>query len=125
MADNDWGVLKTVDLVLQPREVVVGGWNILQTVDIVVSPSEEVVGGWNVLQTVDVVVFPLGEAPPPTCDVDADCPTGYECIKGKCVKIKPEPDGEIPWAWLAAGAVGIGGIVLLTGGKKPVGKKKT
>ena len=113
-----WKVLKTVDVTLVPSEEVIGGWKILQTIDIVVSPSEEVVGGWKVLQTIDVVVYPQGEAPPPTCTADSDCPAGYICVDGKCVK--KEGDGEVPWPWIAAGAAGIGGIALLTSGKKPV-----
>ena len=122
---SGWGILKTVDITLSPSDSVVGGWKILKTVDVVLSPSDIVVGGWKVLKTIEIVILPSGEPPPPTCAVDADCAAGYECVDGKCVKIKPEPDGEIPWAWIAAGAVGVGGIVLLTGGKKPVGKKKT
>jgi len=34
-------------------------------------------------------------------------------------------EGDIPWPWIAAGAVGIGGIALLTGKGKTTGKKKT
>jgi len=78
-------------------------------------------GGWILAVTKTAIIKP--PTVPSRCSTDADCAAGYECVDGKCVKKKVE--GEVPWAWIAAGAVGIGGIVLLTGGKKPVGKKKT
>ncbi len=34
---------------------------------------------------IETWMFP--EQPPPACRVDADCPTGYECIEGVCVPI--------------------------------------
>ena len=118
-----WNLLKTMEVTLSPSVEEVAGWNLLKTMEVTLSPSVEEVAGWNLLKTIEVTLLPSGEPPPPTCDVDADCPTGYECVDGKCVKKKVE--GEVPWAWIAAGAVGVGGILLLTSGKKPVGKKKT
>jgi len=118
-----WNLLKTMEVTLFPSVEEVAGWNLLKTITVTLSPSTEEVAGWNLLKTIEVTVLPSGEVPPPACTVDADCPEGYECVGGKCVKKKVE--GEVPWAWIAAGAVGIGGIVLLTGGKKPAGKKKT
>ena len=37
--------------------------------------------------------------PPPTvCSIDADCPTGYECIDGVCVRIPPPPVCRLQFA---------------------------
>lgn len=137
MADNDWKVLRTIDVTLAPSEEMVGGWKVLRTIDVTLvpseemiggwkvlgtidvtlTPSEEIVGGWKVLKTIDVVLMPPGL--PPVCGTDADCPLGYKCVNGKCVKKEPS---EVPWPWIAAGALAAGGVVLLTGKEKP--KKK-
>ena len=119
MADWIEAATRTADI--EPG--ITGGWEEVATRTADIEPG--ITGGWEEVATKTAIIKPSGEPPPPACTVDADCPTGYECIKGKCVKIKPEPDGEIPWPWIAAGAVGVGGILLLTGGKKPVGKKKS
>jgi len=47
------------------------------------------------------------------CTIDADCPEGYVCKDGKCVK------KAFPWEWLAiGGAVVAGSIMILTGMRK-------
>lgn len=112
-----WRVLKTVDVTLAPSEVMVGGWRVLKTVDITLTPSEEMIGGWKVLKTIDVVLTPPGV---PVCKTDADCPTGYKCVGGKCVKKPVPPPSEVPWGWIGAGAAAAGGVLLLA---KPTKKK--
>jgi len=38
-------------------------------------------------------------SPPPTlCSIDADCPAGYECINGICVRIPPPPPCDLGFA---------------------------
>ena len=41
--------------------------------------------------------------PPVVCSVDADCPEGYVCQNGVCVK----KEEEIPWALLGIGALAL------------------
>lgn len=36
---------------------------------------------------------------PPECATDADCPTGYVCIEGKCVLITPTPAVKLELEW--------------------------
>ena len=136
-----WSVLKTIDVNLGPSEVIVGGWNVLKTVDITLAPSEVVVGGWNVLKTVDITLAPKSavEFKCPycgqvfatqalldahiasahgggACSVDADCPAGYVCKSGKCVK-KEETD----WTTIAiVGLIGLAVVVIAT----TIGRKK-
>lgn len=72
--------------------------------------------GWIKVAEVNVVVSP---PVPPVCVTDADCPAGYICVNGKCVKKPIPPPSEVPWGWIAAGAAGVGGALLLTEKKKP------
>ena len=51
--------------------------------------------------------------PPIACSIDADCPDGYECVAGKCIKKKGLPD------WLVPVAI-VGAAILLA----PKGKAK-
>jgi len=79
-----------------------GGW-------IEVDSKEETIGvglagGWVMVDSGSVVVSTESIVPPPP-------PT--------------PPSGEITWPWIAAGAVGVGGVLLLTGKGKTTGKKKT
>jgi len=119
-----WNLLKTMTVTLNPSAEEVAGWNMLKTITVTLSPSVEEVAGWNLLKTIDITLTPSGI--PSECRVDSDCPTGYKCVNGKCVKMEENgEEGDIPWPWIAAGAVGIGGIALLTGKGKTTGKKKT
>lgn len=112
-----WNMLKTITVTLTPSAEVVAGWNLLKTITVTLTPSEEEVAGWNMLKTITVTLAPAGV--PPVCVTDADCPAGYICVNGKCVKKPVPPPSEVPWGWIAAGAVGVGGVVLLTEKKKP------
>lgn len=57
-----------------------------------------------------------GTAPPPgqTCSIDADCPEGYVCKAGVCVKKSAIPDWLLP-----ALAIGAGVLLLVSGKKSP------
>ena len=91
-------------------------WAVLKTVDVILGPSEEVVGGWKVLKTVDVILYPKGYIP--ECETDADCPPGYKCVNGECVK--EEVEGEFPWQWLVIGGLGVASVILLMPQKEKV-----
>lgn len=56
-----------------------------------------------------------GGGGPVTCSIDADCPAGYTCQDGVCVKT-----GETPWTWIAAGALAL--ALLLPGKRAKKGK---
>ena len=107
-------ILDDTETVTLPLEV--GGWVLAATKTGAIKPC--LVGGWVLAATKTAIIRPPGLPP---CQTDTDCPTGYKCVGGKCVK--EEVEKEIPWGWIAAGAVGAGGVVLLTGKEKP--KKKT
>lgn len=59
---------------------------------------------------------------PPTCAIDADCPLGYKCVNGKCVKITPTK--KFPWEWVVAGGLGLAALILLASKKEEEIKKK-
>ena len=79
-----------------------GGWINVAEVSAIATPGH--VGGWIDVAMLSMRLSPPSPIPPPP---------------------PPPPSGEVPWPLIAAGAVGVGGILLLTGKKKPVGKKKT
>jgi len=66
----------------------------------------EAPSGWIEVESFGVSLL-TAEAPPPPCETDADCPEGYICKNGQCVKGKVVPS----WAFIAGGT-GIG----MTGG---------
>jgi hypothetical protein len=55
---------------------------------------------------------------PPVCETDTDCPEGYVCRGGKCVK-----EGAFPWQWLLIGGMAITGVLLLIPKPKKAVKK--
>ena len=108
-----------------------GGWNLLKSIDITLKPPEAI-GGWHLLKTIDVTLTPIGvpPPPPPECETDADCPADKPfCVDGKCVEWRVDadcPEGYIcrdgkcvkkevpfPWQWLAIGGAAILGVILL------------
>ncbi len=95
-----------------------GGWVLADTKTGTIEIGA--VGGWVKTDTKTAIIRPPGLPP---CQTDADCPAGEVCVNGKCVEKPVPPPSEVPWGWIAAGAVGAGGVVLLTGKEKP--KKRT
>ncbi len=92
-----------------------GGW--IEIAGVNATATVGYPGGWIKVAEVSAVASPPGLPP---CQTDADCPAGYVCVNGKCVK---KPPSEVPWGWIAAGTAVAGGVVLLTGKEKP--KKRT
>lgn len=60
---------------------------------------------------------PPPEPPPEVCSTDADCPEGYECRNGKCVK---KEEKVAWWAWL----IPAGLAVVALSGRKPKKKRE-
>lgn len=73
---------------------------------------------WHVDATETRYVALAEAPPPPLCVTDADCPSGYVCRNGICVK--KEEKKEKLWMWAAIGALAATAIgVMVLGGKKP------
>lgn len=94
---------------------IAGGWsNPLAEMSIPLEPSEVIIGGWK-----QVAAMTTGLTPPTIeCSTDADCPEGYVCVNGMCVK----KEAGLPWVPFAVGgAAAVGIIIYAVSGKK--GKK--
>ena len=112
-----WKLLDTKWVTLAPSEEEIAGWKLLDTKFVTLVPSTEEISGWKLLKTESVTLKPHGL--PSVCTVDADCPPGYKCVNGKCVK--EEEEKPFAWEWVLAGVLGVGGLILLI----PKKKKKT
>lgn len=108
-----WKKLSSIMITIVPTAV----WKKLDSGTITVSSTISV---WKKLATSSLTIKPSIPVPPPipppvpnTCSVDSDCPEGYVCENGKCVKKETESNWLIP-------ALVAGGLVLMTtmGGKK-------
>jgi len=135
---GDWQLVATKTFTIQPSTT--GDWQLLATKTFTIQPS--ITGDWQLLVTKTFTVTPEGFIP--TCSVDsdcsadkpycvggvcvecrndADCPEGYVCKGGKCVK----KEAAFPWGWiLAIGAI-IAAIALWPTKKpteKPTEKKE-
>jgi len=113
-----WYLLDTKHITLTPSEVEVKDWFLLDTKTVTLIPSEEEVAGWFLLDEKVVTLTPTGVPPIPPippiyCTVDADCPPGYVCKDGVCVK--KEDYGLLVLAGLVAA-----GVVLAPKEKKKV-----
>jgi hypothetical protein len=115
---TDWGLLDTKIVTLTPSEEEVAEWGLLDTKIVTLTPSEEEIADWGLLDTKIVILTPKGAA----CQVDSDCPEGYICKDGVCVKA--EEAGAFPWGLLAAGGLGAAALVLLIPKEKPEEKPK-
>jgi len=78
---------------------------------------------WKKLHEIDLTIRVTGvpepppngeepEPPPTLCTIDADCPEGYVCVDGVCVKEKKFP-------WLPAALIGGGAIIAIAAISKP------
>ena len=122
MAFDPWSYNKNKDCYIDVNEaknpacgVEVAGWKLLDTVTVTLAPLGGEVAGWKLLDTMRVTLAP----PEISCSVDADCPEGYVCRDGKCVK-----KTAFPWQWLAIGGAFITGVILLIPRPKKAVKKK-
>jgi hypothetical protein len=109
---GNWYPVDTIDVTLIPGEAV-AGWYPVDTIDVTLIPGEAV-AGWYPVDTIDVTLKP----PSVSCKIDADCPSGYKCVDGKCVK----EGKEFPWEWIliGGGTALVGGVVI----SEKAGKKK-
>lgn len=81
------------------------------------------VPGMELLDSKIINLIPGEPGEPPECEIAADCPEGYECVKGKCVwKEIPEPEPPEK-KFPIAGAVAIAGGVGLLVADQAKGKK--
>ena len=110
-----WKQLDSGIITVTPTAV----WKKLDSGIITVTPT--LLAEWKKLGSYTLTVKPTVEPPPPpppvpeTCSVDADCPEGYVCKDGKCVKT------EIDWLPIALIGGGVGLMAL--SGKKPRRKR--
>lgn len=128
MADNDWATVAEItpttilgivggwsdplaEISAPMTPGVFGGWSDpLAEMSASVAPSEVIIEGWK--QVAEITV----ELRPPTmeCLTDADCPEGYVCVGGVCVK----KEAEFPWMGFAVGGAALVGIVLIISGRR-------
>jgi hypothetical protein len=133
MAVDSWALVATLTITLIPGEEEVAGWKNVATLTITLIPGEEEVAGWALLRTITVTLAPgTGEVaqwklvdtktitliiPTITCSIDADCPEGYLCMDGVCIK----KEAGFPWAALGIAGAAIAGTILIISGRR---KKK-
>jgi len=98
-----WVEIGSLEFTLTPP--VLGGWVEIGSIEFTLTPP--VTGGWEEIGEMEFELIPEGFIP--TCSVDADCPEGYVCKDGKCVK----KEAVFPWKWLAIAGAAIAGVILL------------
>ena len=138
MAAGDWSpVLAEYVIALQPSGV--GGWTSPPLAEFVITLAPSEVGGWTSPPLAEFVITltpseaegwttpPLAEyvvtlAPEgtQTCSIDADCPEGYVCENGYCVK----EGGNIAPVILGVVGVVAGAALVVSLAKKKEAKEK-
>lgn len=92
-------------------QAIAGGWsNPLAEISTSLEPSEVIIGGWKRVATIKATLIP----PTIECSTNADCPEGYVCVNGMCVK----KGAGLPLAPLALGGAAAVGIILISSRKK-------
>lgn len=90
---------------------IAGGWsNPLAEMTVAITPSEVIIGGWKRVASLMATLSP----PTMECSVDSDCPEGYVCVNGRCIK----KEAGVPWVLPAAGVAVAAGIIIYAGSKK-------
>lgn len=119
--DIIWGgwsnPLAQATLPLVPSETIIAGWKKLHYLEVSLEPSDIIFAGWK--RVAQTTVALLG--PALACSTDSDCPEGYVCINGECVR-KGTGTSRLPWIIAGASAAAVG-IVLVTTREKPKPKK--
>ena len=109
--------------------VLVGGWKELGSLTSLSIVA--LVGGWKELGSLTTLIVTIpGEPPPVECSIDSDCPEGYVCQDGICVKeVKASAFPWIPVALGVGAAVVAAAALTKKGGKQTAptksGKTKT
>ena len=119
-----WIKLTTISVSITPLAIAAGWVKLVPTISIPITPLA-IVTEWAKLGSLSVgiilktVVLPPPPPPvPETCLVDSDCPEGYVCKDGKCVKEETN--------WLPIALIGGGAVALMTlTGKKPKEKSSS
>ena len=106
--------LSECSVLLAPSEQIIAGWKMVDSCQVILSPSEQIIAGWKRLAEASASLV-LSIA----CRTDVDCPEGYVCRDGVCVKM----GGEFPWGLLVGGAAIAGIAVVASRKKKPPEKK--
>jgi len=89
---------------------VFGGWsNPLAQLSVPLEPSEIIIAGWKTVSEMTATIKP----PTIECSIDADCPEGYVCVNGMCVK-----KGAASWVPFAVGGAAAVGIIIYAGSKE-------
>lgn len=129
MPVDDWALVDTKLISLTPGEEEVAEWRNVATFTITLMPGEEEVAEWKNVATLTITLVPsTGEIaqwklvdikevtltiPIMECSIDADCPEGYICENGICVK-----KGVSPLIPIAIAGAAIGGIIIATKKKR-------
>jgi Cys-rich repeat protein len=91
---------------------IAGGWsNPLAEMLVPIKPSEVIIEGWKQVATITATLSPLTME----CSTDADCPEGYVCENGVCVK-KETGLSLVPFA--VGGAAALAVIIVASSRKK-------
>lgn len=99
--------LAETSVCLEPSEIIIAGWKQVASQSVCLEPSEVIIAGWKrVAQTTVDLLLPTIE-----CSTDEDCPEGYVCENGVCVK----KEGAFPWTWLMIGGAAAGVILIASG----------
>jgi len=106
--------LAEISAPVEPSEVIIAGWKNVSEGSVRLEPSEVIIAGWKrVSQTT------VGLQLPVLCSIDDDCPEGYVCENGVCVR-KGTP---FPWGWLAVGGGAAAAALLIISAKQKEKKK--
>jgi len=116
----NWVLLGSASVTVGPVPVEVD-WVLLGSASVLVSPNPVEVD-WVLLGSATIMIEPGGIIPPMICTIDDDCPPGYKCVAGFCVK-EEEKGGISPWL-LVAGGLGVAAIAVVAATKKKPAKEK-
>ena len=115
MAVDGWALVATLDITLVPGGEEVAQWKNVATLTITLVPGTGEVAQWKLVDTKTITLV----VPTIVCSKDADCPEGYLCVGGVCVKKK-----GLPWTSFAIAGAAVAGIILIISGQQKRKKKE-